>query len=219
MSDSAPSGSSHVGPDLGVCLRRVERCIRFGRALRMEHDTGQSDLMPAFLDAVALFESLDIRYALVGGVAAMHYGRSRHTEDVDFVAASGHADVLEANPDVMADHHFAPDCSWKLYHDSGTAIDLWKDRHSDAIVARALTAHLAGRDVRVADPHDLIAMKLRADRPQDDYDVAEVAAHNRIDDDRIGRLVTPEEYDRYLAIKRRSSRPAPPSPRAGEPAD
>jgi hypothetical protein len=90
-----------------------------------------------------------------------------------------------------------------LYHDSGVEIDIWKDEHSDAIVARARDADLAGRRVRVADPHDLIAMKLRARRLQDDYDVSEILRHTPIDDMTVEARVSPDEFAHYLAIKKR----------------
>ncbi len=158
------------------------------------------------LDAVSLFEELNIPYALIGGLAAMVWGRARFTEDVDFVAGAGHEAILAAHPDAMRRHHFDPSCTWKLYHSSGVEIDVWKDQFADAIVQRATPTMLGGRSVRIAEPHDLIAMKLRADRPQDDYDISEILKHTPINDQRVRDLVTPEQFAHYESIKARSKR-------------
>lgn len=155
------------------------------------------------LDVVALFDELGIHYALIGGVAAMYYGRSRFTEDVDFVAAEGYQDILQANAEAMRSHHFDPSCTWKLYHDSGVDVDIWKDEFTDQIVARAHNVEMAGRRVRIADAHDLIAMKLRAGRIQDDYDVSEILKGTAINDATVQASVTPEQYQHYLAVKAR----------------
>jgi Nucleotidyl transferase of unknown function (DUF2204) len=159
----------------------------------------------ALADAAALFDELHIGYALVGGVAAMYYGRARFTEDLDFAAASGHMDARRKHPEEMQQHHFDPTCTWKLYHDSGVEIDIWKDSHSDEIVQRAIKAKLAGREINIADPHDLIAMKLRAGRLQDDYDISETIKGTPIDDAKIRTGVTAEQFERYLEIKRRTN--------------
>jgi hypothetical protein len=155
-------------------------------------------------DAVSLFNRLNIPYALIGGIAAMIYGRARFTDDVDFVAAAAHRDILTANPEAMRACHFDPASTWKLYHDSGIEIDIWKDEHSDEITARAITVKLANQPVRVADPHDLIAMKLRAHRLQDDYDISEILKHNPIDESRLQKLVTPAELAHFFTIKARA---------------
>ena len=62
---------------------------------------------------------------------------------------------------------------------------------------------MAGRSVQVAEPHDLIAMKLRADRPQDDYDISEILKHAQIDDSIVRERVDEEQYAAYMAIKKR----------------
>ena len=156
------------------------------------------------LDAVALFDELGIGYALVGGVASMYYGRARFTEDLDFVADAGHGDLLARHADSMRRHRFDPTCTWKLYHDSGVEIDLWKDEFSDDIVRRAVEVELVGRRVRVAEAHDLIAMKLRAARVQDDYDISEVLrGQPSIDDGVVRARVTPEQFAHYLSVKQR----------------
>jgi predicted nucleotidyltransferase len=157
------------------------------------------------LDAIGLFEELGIRYALVGGVAAMYYGRARFTEDLDFVAMAGHRDLLDQHGEAMRRHHFDPTCTWKLYHDSGVEIDLWKDEHSDGIAARAAEIELAGRRVRIAEPHDLIAMKLRAGRLQDDYDISEILKNTQIDDSLVKSKVTLEQFAHFLAVKERTA--------------
>jgi hypothetical protein len=189
--------------DLSHCLRQVGWGRRQESSLRMTSREPTPDLTPAMLDAVALLEELEIGYALIGGLAAMVYGRARFTEDVDFVAAPDHEQKLSAAPQAMRRWHFDPSCTWKLCHASGTEIALWKDTHAAQIVARAVAMPLAGRSIFVAEPHDLVAMKLRADRPQDDYDISEVARSRPLDDAVIAERVTPERFARYQAIKKR----------------
>lgn len=164
----------------------------------------QTPYAQPLLDAASLFDELGIGYALIGGVAAMNYGRARFTEDVDFVAMSGHMDLLIQHPDIMQRHHFEPTCTWKLYHTSGIEIDIWKDQFSDEIVRRAETVTLAGRPIRIADRHDLIAMKLRANRVQDDYDISEMIKAGAVDEGVVAALVTPDEMDHFRAIAARS---------------
>lgn len=158
------------------------------------------------LDAVAMFEELGIGYALIGGVAAMIYGRQRPTKDIDFVAVTGHDHRLQQHADAMRRHHFDPSCTRNLYHGSGVEIDLWKDEHADGIVSRAGRVELMGRQVRIADPHDLVAMKLRADRPVDDYDISEMLRHMPLDESTIASRVTNEQLERFRAIRSRVSR-------------
>jgi len=133
----------------------------------------------------------------------MFYGRSRFTEDVDFVAASGHMETLAGNPRVMREYRFEPSCTSKLYHESGVEIDIWKDEFSDAIIARAVEAQLGELKVRIAEPSDLVAMKLRAGRFIDDYDISEIVRHARVDARIIQQRVTPEQFHRFEAIIRR----------------
>lgn len=166
-------------------------------------DTHDADLAAALQDAVGLFRELNIGYALIGGLAAMVHGRSRYTEDVDFVAEPGHEDVLASYPTAMKRHGFDPACTWKLYHQSGIGIDLWKDDHATGIVKRAVRRKLGDRFAKVAEAHDLIAMKLRADRPQDDYDIAQILEAQTIDTPRIKSLVTAKQYRRFCAIAKR----------------
>src|SRR4051812_33237385 len=104
--------------DLGSCLDRMARGRSLARSLSMTQGEAPDYTAP-LLDAVALFEELGIGYALIGGLAAMHYGRSRFTEDVDFVATADHEQRLVENAEVMRRHRFDPNCTWKLYHESG----------------------------------------------------------------------------------------------------
>lgn len=181
----------------------------YGRALKAEilmtnkPELNVPYLQPA-LDAIALFEELRIGYALVGGVAAMYYGRPRFTEDIDFVAATGHGEVLSAHPEALERHHFAADCTYKLHHQSGVQVDVWKDEFTDDVVNRSIEVPIGGRTCRLVEPHDLIAMKLRAHRLKDDYDVLEIFRHNPIDEKRLRSLVTVEQFTHFESIKLRT---------------
>lgn len=189
--------------DLTICVRRME----YGRALRQQLQglkPMQTPYTRPIRDAVALFDELAIGYALVGGVAAMYYGRARFTEDVDFVAGSDHQQVLAAHPQLMKAHRFDPACTYKLYHTSGVEIDLWKDEFADQIIARAQVARLNRLSIRIANPNDLVAMKLRAGRLQDDYDISEIAKHTPLDHKAIRGQVTAEQFDHFGSILARA---------------
>jgi hypothetical protein len=127
----------------------------------------------------------------------MYYGRARFTEDVDFVAVTGHMDVLRDHPAEMERHHFDPSCAHKLDHLSGIQVGVWRAEYSDAIVQRGREVRLAGRTIRMIDPHDLIAMKLRAGRLKDDYDISQILQGTTIDETVLRGLVGLEEMDRF----------------------
>src|SRR3954471_20161285 len=171
-----------AGTELDSTLKRMEygRALKGALLMNPHPDTWVPYAQP-LLDAVSLFEELKIGYALAGGIAAMYYGRSRFTEDVDFIAVSGHMETFAAHPETMQKHHFDPSCNFKLYHQSGVQVDLWKDDHADEIVSRASAVELAGRSIRIVEAHDLIAMKLRAKRLKDDYDISQILLNRQID--------------------------------------
>ena len=123
--------------NLATCLDRMSRGVAFRKALLMNSAGEPVPYLQPLLDAVGLFDSLGLGYALVGGVAAMYYGRARFTEDLDFVVISGHMDVLAKHPQTMKQFHFDPGSTWKLYHDSGIEVDASKDEHCDAIISRS----------------------------------------------------------------------------------
>jgi hypothetical protein len=190
---------------LGPTLDRMEygRALKGALLMNAKNESWVPYAQP-LLDAVSLFEELSVGYALIDEIAAMYYGRARFTEDVDFVAVAGHGDIFAAHPKVMEKHHFDPTCTYKLYHQSGVHVDLRKDEHAEKIIQQSREVELAGRSIRIADPHDLIAMKLRARRLKDDYDISEILRSTPIDETRLQSLVTPEQFAQFAEIKKRS---------------
>jgi hypothetical protein len=55
----------------------------------------------------------------------------------------------------------------------------------------------------VIEAHDLIAMKLRARRLKDDYDISQILAHTSIDEARLAALVSSDELLHLQSIKAR----------------
>lgn len=187
------------------CLAQITRATAF-RSAFMQQPPIDAPLLQPLLDATDLFTRLKIPYALVGGIAAMVYGRARFTDDIDFVASANYETVLAANPKIVSACNFDPSCTWKLYHSSGTTIDIWKDEFTDQIAARAKETTVSGRTLRVAEVHDLVAMKLRAGRFQDDYDVSEILLAGQIDPTTLKALITPEQFAHFEEVQRRAQR-------------
>lgn len=164
----------------------------------------QSDsLTQALIAAVDLFEQCRISYALVGGLASMYFGRTRYTEDVDFIAQSDHEATLKQNSKAMQECGFDPSCTWKLYHNTGIEVDIWKDQFSDEMVQRAKPVKLLERTIMIVDVCDLVAMKLRAGRFQDDYDISEILKTQSLDDSIIHSRVSNEQFKHYQSIQQR----------------
>jgi hypothetical protein len=176
---------SQTAGNLTECLHLISRSAAFQKALIMGSSDDEIPYVQPLLDVVDLFEELKIGYAMIGGVAAMYYGRSRFTDEFEFVASNdfGSHECCDTN---------------------GIQIDVWKDEFSNGIISRSREVDLAGRKVRIADPHDLIAMKLRAGRLQDDYDISEILKHQKIDDAIIQARVQAEEFQHYLDVKKRN---------------
>jgi len=192
--------------DLAACVERSNRGRRLQHELLMTESGGELDLAGPLKDAVGLFNAVAIDYALIGGFAAMYYGRPRFTEDVDFIARSGHEAVLGSQPDQMKQFGFDPSCTWKLYHRSGAEIDIWKDEYVEDMIDRAVQTQMAGTAVRIVEMHDLIAMKLRSGRPQDDYDICEILKHQSIEVSILKPRVTDEQFDSFNQLRHRVSR-------------
>jgi hypothetical protein len=192
---------------LNACLEQIQR----GKALRRSFMPNlialptDNPLLQPLLDIVQLFTALQIPYALISGIAAMLYGRARFTDDVDFVASAGHQDVRAANPDAMRKFHFDPSSTRELHHDSRVEIDIWKDEHTDGIAARGKELEFQSHIVRVADVHDLIAIKLRAGRLQDDYDIGEIVRSTSIDESTLRQLISPSQFERFHQIRLRAT--------------
>jgi len=166
----------------------------------MDQPEPTDSLSKALVATVDLFDECKIAYALVGGLASMYFGRSRYTEDVDFIAQSNHEAILQKSGESMERFGFDPSCTWKLYHETGIEVDLWKDRFADEMVQRASPVALAGRRVHIVEVHDLVAMKLRAGRFQDDYDISEILKAQTIDTQVVQARVTPEQFSHYQLI-------------------
>lgn len=140
---------------------------------------------------VAAFEAKTIRYALVGGLAAMLRGRPRFTSDVDFlldvpqlalpgllddlVAAGFDLDPAKVIREYVRQHITA-------FHYGMIRIDWLKPvlpLYSRALADASGVTWPADRPLKVATPEGLILTKLVAYRPQDLEDIKVLLAANR----------------------------------------
>ena len=162
-----------------------------------------SPLEQPLQDAIKLFTALNIPYALIGSITAMTYTGGKFSENLDFVVGANYQEALAANPDVMRSCNFDTASARKLHHSTGFEIDIWENADSDAIAARARTVRFGDQDLRVAEPHDLIATLLLAKRAQDNYDISEILKHVSIDEALLQSRVTSEQFVHYQSIKAR----------------
>jgi predicted nucleotidyltransferase len=140
-------------------------------------------------DAVRFLEERRLPYALIGGLAASIHGQPRVTADVDLVVvidldAGIHlADSLDGTSfrplfpnasEVVEKSYILP----MRHRVTNLKVDLaiGLSGFEQQAVARARSITLAGVDVQVASPEDILLMKVMAGRPQDDQDVAGIIA-------------------------------------------
>jgi hypothetical protein len=156
--------------------------MNWGRGFRsalLGQSTEPVNYVCNLLQCVAEFDELRIGYCLVGEIAAMFYGRPRFAEVIEFLTTSE-------------------------FSSPRAETELLKDEHAAGIVGRARDAELEGGTIQIADPHDLIAMKLRVGWILDDYDISEVIKANPIDESILEKHVSPRQFAHFLEIKRRN---------------
>jgi hypothetical protein len=150
------------------------------------------DIASSLHDLVALFERLEIPYAVMGGLAVRVYGIPRPTFDVDFTAAVGR-DRLPALYERLKDigytvsEEFAkgwvdkvaemPIVKTKLFVE-GRSIDvdifLAESPYQQELLARRRSEELDGVPVWIVSPEDLVLLKLISYRPRDVADIGDV---------------------------------------------
>lgn len=132
----------------------------------------------AIVEIVGVLEALNIDYMLIGGIANAVWGEPRATVDVDVTIAVDEP-LIPATIGRLAEHvRFAvADPVSFVGRTRVLPIDTRSGVRADVIFAllpfemsalrRARSVRLAGRDVRVVTPEDLIVMKIISERPRD----------------------------------------------------
>ncbi len=123
-------------------------------------------------------ESLNIPYAIVGGIANAVWGEPRATIDVDVTVSVEPADLPKTILAIAAPFHAAvADPAGFVEQTRVLPLDTPDGVRIDVIFAllpfeldairRARRLSLAGRTVAVVTPEDLVLMKIISDRPRD----------------------------------------------------
>lgn len=145
-----------------------------------------------FESLTALFDALDVPYALIGGLAVGAWGVPRPTHDLDFVIQADDA-VLPNLCRLIHERGYAVSSSsnegridfvagmplircQQCIHDRVLDIDLFltASKFQEAIIARRVSLNVADRRFWVATPEDLILLKLAAGRPRDMADIEDI---------------------------------------------
>ena len=157
--------------DPATVLRSIARATARDRALiaalpgEGERMAEAADKVRALLEAVRVFESLGVPYALIGGVAVgLHAGVPRATLDTDFAVHTRHrgARLLEAFAaggfTLRGEHAH----SVNLRHSGGEPVQLAFDESFNPMLDRSEVFDFEGTVLRIVAKGDLIEMKRRA---------------------------------------------------------
>lgn len=162
------------------------------------------DALPG-LDLRRLFATLDrheVRYVVIGGIAAIAHGNPRATFDLDVTPRLDRSNLerlavaleelnarlrgIEGLPHDRSPtdpDHLAHGGNWTLMTDAGP-LDIMADPAGaapyDDLERRAVNVQMGEHTLRIVGRGDLIAMKRAAGRPKD---LDDIAALNLIDDD------------------------------------
>jgi predicted nucleotidyltransferase len=142
-------------------------------------------LRRAFEALVPVLNERGIRYAIIGGIAAVQHVRIRATDDIDVLLAVpqvGLPGLFEALGEQGFDvnlrqnvHEFTNEGLTSIAF-GGVTVDLMRPviPVCSHVLDRSIEADVFGHRVRICSAEGLILLKLMAMRPQDEADILEV---------------------------------------------
>jgi hypothetical protein len=164
----------------------------------------------AAIEIHGFFTGLDVKYAIIGGMAVQYWGESRFTQDID-LTVSAPLDDLEGFIQRVLDH-FAPRIDdaldfakrnrvvlVKAANDYPLDIALGLPGYEDEMLRRAVEYAIApGKVVSICSAEDLIIHKIVAGRAQDIRDVEGIVYRqlDGLDEDYIRRWLA--EFSQLL---------------------
>jgi hypothetical protein len=143
----------------------------------------------ALADVRRLLDDSGVSYKLVGGVAVVHHGYARTTEDVDVLIQG---DAMARLQPILASHGFAAVSGTRLRHlSSGVRVDLLI---AGSPMPRAGSGEYPSPEALPGSPRDthivglsgLLELKLRSRRHRDAADIVELL--KRVDEARYTEL-------------------------------
>ena len=143
-----------------------------------------NELLRVLDDAATVLERAGLRYALIGGLAAILHGATRTTRDVDLSLALDDMSTARLT-DRLSDAGFRDivvrGCVVQAVHENTYRLDIiiGASPFEAAVVAQASRRQLdEGRFASVATVEDVIAFKVVGGRPRDLRDIEELAEVN-----------------------------------------
>ncbi len=151
-----------------------------------------TDLAQAVGDLTALFERMELLYAVMGGIAVRAYGIPRPTYDVDFTVNIDRSRLPDLYQAVAELGYTVPEpylqgwvdqvkglpvVKFRLYLQArGVDIDVFlaESPYQRAVLDRRRCETVEGRTVWLVSPEDLVLLKLFAGRPRDLADIGDV---------------------------------------------
>lgn len=143
----------------------------------------------ALLDGIAALEALDVRYAIVGGLAVSVWAMPRATRDVDLYADLDRAQKPQVQKALEAHGFEVPAMAEELEQfgvfrsrsrNDGIFLDIFSavGPLGQAILDRRRRITLEGRDVWLISPEDLILLKAFSERERDFEDLSTLYRHS-----------------------------------------
>jgi len=145
----------------------------------------ESNFIDSFILMNEFFQRHQIRYCLIGGIAAGFWGEPRFTKDMDFTVVSV-TGVISATARLLQKEKF-------VFEEKGSSqiqvlkkgalrfqadLILAETEYQDWVVQRAVPVDVFGVTVPICTAEDLIILKLIANRRQDLLDIENVLKHH-----------------------------------------
>lgn len=133
-------------------------------------------LMSSFFETLAILESNDIPYMVVGSIASMIYGEPRMTHDMDVVVLLAPKDASRVESIFSEDQYYCPPIEVirneivhrgqfnLIHHESGLKVDIVIRKDTEFAVnefgRRRKVPFFNGNEVFIASPEDIVIAKL-----------------------------------------------------------